>query len=198
MKDYSNILNKWSVFSAGGKELRKEVLDALHPEIKKSFNVITKISIQEIEGRIENKDFFGSVKQLMEGLLAFSIFGGYLLFLVENGIDPTEGGLIERNATMELGKIWVGEQKKDNMKEMLGKIDPIISMFLHKGKQSRMNQLFTGFPDSMNRIYKEIALLDKFIGWAGHQGYIVGQIEFDLNNPSSNHSNIQQSEIKEA
>lgn len=198
MKDYFDVLNKWSVFSAGGKELRKQVLDSLHTEVKKSFDVITRISIQEIGGQIQDKSYLERITQLLEGLLAFSIFGGYLLFMVEKGVDPVTAGLGNRTGTADLGKIWVEEQKRDGMKDMLSAIDPIISMFLVKAKQTRMNQLFASFPDTMEVSYKDVALVDKFLGWAGHQGYLIAQIEENLagSNPSSTSS--ETSNIREA
>jgi hypothetical protein len=195
MKDYFDVLNKWSTFSAGGKELRKEVLDSLHTEVKKSFDVITRISIQEIGGQVENKEYFEKVTQLLEGLLAFSIFGGYILFMIEKGMDPVGSDLASRESTQDLGRVWVEEQKKDGMKDMLSAVDPIVSMFLVKAKQTRMNQLFASFPETMEVSYKDVALIDKFLGWAGHQGYIVGQIEDNL---SAGVSSQNQPTIREA
>ncbi len=201
MKDYKDFLNKWSALSAGGKELRKRLLDRLHEEVKKSFDVITRITIEEISTRIGNKQYLEKTRSILEGLSAFSIFGGYLLYLVENNIDPEKVDLVQRESSKGIGRIWVSEQKKDSMKKMLTEIDPIISMFILKAKEGRMNQLFASFPETMQESYKDIALIDKFLNWAGHQGFLVGKIENEYcTNPQNDVENkqVDTSTIKEA
>ena len=182
MKDYKSILVKWLALNESDEETRKKLLSYLHEEVKKGLDVLTRIAINELERTLENKEFFLKIKDTVEGLVAFSAYGGYMLYLVENRIDPEKADLSHKKQTAKLGTTWTENYQKDQCKEFLLSIDPIISMFLEKGKQGRMNQLFLRFPECMAISYKDIGQIDTFLNWASHQGYIFGIIEQNLIN----------------
>jgi hypothetical protein len=180
MRDYKSILVKWLALNESDEEIRKKLLGFLHEEVKKGFDVLTRIAIQELERTIGDKVYLDKVKDTLEMLLAFSAYGGYMLYLVENNLDPEKLALNKKEETNKLGAEWVQNYDKDQCKSLLLTIDPIISMFMEKGKQGRMNHLFLLFPDSMKLPYKDMAQIDTFLNWIAHQGYIFGILENNL------------------
>lgn len=149
--------------------------------MKKGFDVITRISVEELESKISDKKFFEEVRKYLEQIISFAVFGGYLLYLVEHQIDPKIKELSKSKSTEGLGSRWMEEYEKDRGESMLTQIDPIIGLFIEKGKQSRLNQLAVFYPKIMEVTYKVMLEIDTFINWVSMQGYVFGLLETSLN-----------------
>src|SRR3989338_198224 len=150
MTDYKATLVKWMALFQLDEKSRKEILDSLHPEIKKGFDIITKLAIEELEKQTDNKEFFKKAAETIETLLAFSVFSGYMLYLIENHIDPVKENLSQRESTKSLGTEWMMHYEVDQGNKLLSSIDPIISQMLQMGTGGWMNQLFLQFPECMD------------------------------------------------
>src|SRR3989344_3803771 len=95
--NYKDIWVKWMAFLEQDLEFRNEILNNLHQEVKKGFDVLVKISLEELEANIGNKSgIFSKIKPMVEEKLAFSVWSGYSLFLIEQGIDPINAKLSQR------------------------------------------------------------------------------------------------------
>lgn len=186
MKDYKSILVKWMVLFQLPEKDRKEMLDALHPEIKKGFDIITKLAIEELEKQSSQKDFFQMTKDMVETFIAFSVFSGYMLYLIENHIDPVKETLSTRESTKSLGTEWMMHYEVDQGNKLLSSIDPIISQMMQMSTGGWMNQLFFRFPQCMDSPYKSVTDIEKFINWSAHQGYLFGLLEQQLKTQTKN------------
>lgn len=189
MKDYKSIWIKWLVFFEAEPDLRKQLLDSLHDEVKKGFDVITRISTEELEHHLDAQ-IFGRIKTLFEMLVSYSVFGGYMLNLIYSGIDPKEKKLFSFKETSLLGSTWMEHYQKDQGKSLLLGIDPLISLFLDGAKQSRMNQLLLSYPDLQTVPHKQIGVIDNFLSWSSHQGYILALLEQKLINKEKIDKNL--------
>ena len=71
MKDYKSILIKWLALNESGDETRKELFGYLHPEIKKGFDVITRIAEEELERNFSYLEFFRKIKRIYSNFVYF-------------------------------------------------------------------------------------------------------------------------------
>lgn len=180
MIDYTSVWIKFVAFFEIDEALRQKVINNLHDEVKKGFDVLTKVSMEELE-HILPKELYKAINNELEQILALSVFQGYVLFLISNNIDPEKNKLSVVKSTQEVGRAWMQEYEKDKAKSLIEEIDPVISMYLEKSKQARMNQLLSVHSEINDRSYKEISSIDKFINWILHQGYLLGYLERILN-----------------
>lgn len=182
MKDYQSILIKWMALFDVDEKIRKEILDSLHEEVKKGFDVITKVALEELGVKFKDDTNFPRIKTIIESLLSFSVFGGYMLYLISMAVDPVIKQLYKNEKTVELGNVWMDNYQKDQGKSLMMKIDPIIAHFIEKMKDTRMNQLLLSYPEIIDLSYKKVSEIEKFLNWAGYQGIIIGLLEEKLNN----------------
>lgn len=160
-------------------EERKKIFNRLHDEIAGSFDAIVKIASEEIEGKIDD-DTFGKIKNDIEQILSFSIWGGYLLYSIAQGIVIDENSFSTNKShklSEHIGNRWTAEYEKDQVRSLLIQIDPIVSMFLEKAKQLRINELLATYPDLSQLPYSKFGQIDTFVSWAGYQGYVTGLLE---------------------
>lgn len=179
-KDYPGIWVRWLGFLQSDIKGRKEVLDALHLEVKQGFSVIAKASAEELEYLFKAKPFFGSLKPELDATLERTVWYGYLLFLISEGIDPVEQNLIVRNQTNELGNEWMEAFEKDKCEVLLLEIDALLALFLQNIAQSECNQLLTDSSSTMDISYKDAGQIISFLQWSLCQGFILGILEKKL------------------
>lgn len=177
MTDYNEIFTKWIAFFEAPDETKKQVFEAIHLEVKKGFDIITRISKEETQAVVTNKEFIGKAHENLVRLFAFSVLGGYMLFCIRNGIDLVQNSQKEKPEIAKIGDSWMESYRKDNFKSLIQSIEPLIVMMIEKGKQARMNQLIMSFPDMMELSFKDALQIEKFMRWAGLQGYILGILE---------------------
>lgn len=181
LRDYYSIWVKWLALLNADDNLRRELLSDVHIEVTKGFDVVTRIAIEEIEGRVTKSASFLKAKEAITDYLAFSVWGGYMLFLIANQIDPQKNNLIARQTTNSLGNEWLKHYASDQNASLLKEVDPFYSMMLEKEAQSRINLLFAEYEGFMGLAYKETSTLETFLNWASHQGFIFGILEDRLN-----------------
>ena len=180
VKDYRTIWIKWIALLHTDAKLRTEILRSLHIEVTNGLDVITRIAVEELENKVSEKDLFILTKDAIESSLAFSVWGGYMLFLIANNIDPEKENLIARGETNNLGNEWTKNYDKDQTKSLLAQIDPLLTLILEKETQERINTLFAAYPQLVEIRYKEIGYIDTFENWAAYQGFILGFLEQEL------------------
>lgn len=179
MKDYKSLWEKW--FSLVNQNLpsRKRLLDALHMETQKGFDVITRIATEELMNRIK-KEIFHKVKDNVEASIALCVLSGYSLFLVDARIDPLKENFVDNTAVSDLGNLWMKHYENDRETSLLGNIDPVLSMFLEKVAQNEINRLFVMQPLLIDLPYRQVGHVESFYNWASHQGFILGILERQL------------------
>lgn len=180
MEDYKSIFVQWTGLLNQDIKSRKQFLEFLHLETQKGFDVIVRIAIEELEQQVTEKPLLEKIRQELETSFSVCVFSGYLLFLVSSEIDPKKENLVARSQTNELGSVWIQNYEKDQGKSLLLKIDPILSLFLEKTKQSEMNKIMYVFPEIIKSSYEQIGKIETFLNWAVHQGFILGILEQEL------------------
>ncbi|MBD3362334.1 hypothetical protein GF362_01285 [Candidatus Dojkabacteria bacterium] len=196
MQNYENTFVKWMAFFQAKSNVRKKVVDSLHPEVRRGFTAIMRIAIEEIKARVENYSDFENIEEVLKQLLINSVFAGYMLFCIRNSKDPIELKLNENDSTTKIANIWIEKQKKDNCVELMKKIDPFMIMLIEKGKQARMNQITVSYPDIIKLPYKDVFELDRFFIWSSIQGYIFGMLEQNLYQTSEISNEIREGSKK--
>lgn len=177
MPDYNDIFQKWVLFFESPKDTRNAILGSLNKETKAGFNVITGIAMEEMKMKIDDPEIIENTQKLLPTLIAFSIFGGYVLHHIALGIDPITQELSGHTELQEVGNIWIQHQKNDGGKTLVSQIDPIILMVLEKAKQARMNQLLMNYQDIVHKPHRLVMVIEKFIIWSSVQGYALAMIE---------------------
>ena len=105
MKDYQAIWIKWEALLQSDLKARKELLDSLNIEVKKGFDVIVRITSEELVSQTEKK--LNEFSEDIQKYMAVLAYGGYILFLVQSNTDPIKENLVERSSTSELGNVWI-------------------------------------------------------------------------------------------
>ena len=95
----------------------------------------------------------------------------------DSNIDPQAINLLAQESTNGLGSEWVKNYDADMNKSLLEKIDPILSLIMEKETQEKMNRLLVEFRDLAELKYKDMNIIETFINWSAHQGYILGMLE---------------------
>ena len=130
MRDYKAIWEKWQTLLSQNIKFRNEILTSLHIEVSKGFDVIVTVASEQLGLELKNTVNTTDLGSKIESHLAFLAFGGYMLFLISEGVDPIEKNLIARHETNELGNVWTKNQEKDNGISLIQKVDPIMAIFL--------------------------------------------------------------------
>ncbi len=180
MKDYVTIWTEWMKLLNKDVKSRKQFLDSLHFETQKGFDVIVRIATEELEQQVSDKHLLKKINEELEFSLSVCVLSGYLLFLVSLEIDPKKENLIARTQTNKLGNVWIENYDKDQGRSLLLKIDPILSLFLEKTKQSELNRMIYIFPEVIKFSYEQVGKIETFLSWASHQGFILGILEQEL------------------
>lgn len=179
-KDYQEIWMKWIGFLQSDLKIRKEVLDALHIEIRQGFAVISKTSLEELSSQLSTKTFFHELKNDIDPTLFYCVWAGYILYLITKEIDPVENNLLARSQTNELGNIWMDAYEKDRCASLLLEIDPILIFMLQNIAQSECHQLISQSAHKQTISYTDANQILSFFQWAICQGFIFGLIEQQL------------------
>jgi|GEM_PF-703941 len=180
--DYNELWTKLVVFFDAKPEERSNFVEKLHSEITSGFDTITKISMEEIEKKIQDAELFSQIQELVEAQLAFSVMTGYVAYLFVKDVDPEKEKFKDREKTGKIGEEWTKSQTKNQTKEYLKDIDFVVSMLLEKSTGGRINQILLNHPESKDTPYIDMALIETFLNWSAHQGFVLGLIEHDLNN----------------
>ena len=178
---YPSLISKWWALFELRTDERKKILETLHDEVKKGFDVITRISMEELSSEFTNKEVLSVLYNNIESIFSYSVWGGYMLNLIFNARDPEKEKFKEKKETIKLGSKWVEIYHQDRAMSLVNKIDPLITAIFNRGSQVRLNQLFAILPDLQTQPYRDVALIEQFINWSNYQGYILAELERLLN-----------------
>ncbi len=175
--DYKSAWIRWVALCNSDLSERKKLLESLHPEVRKGFDIVVRIAYEEVSSQVKD---LKTLKDDIELGLTSLVFKGYLFFLVTQEIDPFESNLIANEKTNELGNVWMENYEKDQNRSIIEKIDPIISIIMQNEKDSQLIRLHKEHEEISNIPYNNIRLLELLYSWAIHQGFIFGMIEQNL------------------
>lgn len=177
MTDYKSIWIKWIAFLTMDAIFKEKMLQSFHREVVKGFEVIAKIGTEELEAKLREIPLFSEIKEDINKYLIDSVWAGYALFLIHEGINPEEKNLKDYEKTNALGDMWMQHYLKDQNKSLLEKIDPVICMLIEKQTQMNMNGLFFAYPTIQKEAYFQVSQIETFLNWSSHQGFIFGMVE---------------------
>jgi len=179
MKDYKQLFDRWVILTTLPENDRKALVERMHEEVTTGVQALSGLAIAEVnkvleEARYEKRETY---IKTMAPILALSAFDGYLLSLMEKGVNPQTTDLAKNEKTKGLGERWSRAYQKDQNISILQDIDPIIGLILGKMYEVRVNQMLSFYPDIIELPYKTTEKLHQYIGWAVHQGYVFGVME---------------------
>ena len=182
MLNYRDIWERYSGVSLLSEEDAKEYLSRLHEELKAGLEMMGGVAGAEVaevlkDVSVEKKD---ALLQAIATILTFTALAGYTLYLVEHGVNPLGVDLKDRESTKGLGNRWMEGYKRDQHQPLLQVIDPLVKLMLGNIRDIRMNQLLAIRPDIIELPYKTTERIAQYIGWAAHEGYVLGVMESQL------------------
>ncbi len=180
--NYAQIFDRWISLSTLSEADRASLMDHLHGEIKSGTQTLAMLASNEM-GLIVNEVQYDSRDAYLKAVLpvmSLASLDGYLLFLIEKGINPDTANLVGNKKTDGVGKLWSTGYEKDQHKAYMDAIDPIIRLMLNKIYELRVNQALSFHPEIVELPYKVTEKLHQYIGWCVHQGYILGCLEHGI------------------
>lgn len=179
MKDYQSIWVKWIALCSTDQKTRRELLEKFNIEVTKGFDVITKIASDEIAHQTQD---FQEYESELEVILAFLVYSGYILFLIQENVDPEKENLIAKTSTAELGNKWMESFEKDKGIDLIEKIDPILFLMMEEQKKLYLDSFLQKNAALLSSKFQSIQLIELYFLWAVEQGYIFGMLEKELAN----------------
>lgn len=180
--DYTQLFDRWVALTVLSEGDRKALVERMHEEVTSGVQALGALAAGEVSKFLEEakydkrEDYLKSIVPI----LALAAFDGYLLFLMERGINPQTEDLRTRDTTKGLGDRWSRGYEKDQNGPYLKKTDPIIGLLLNKIYELRVNQVLSFHPEIVELPYRVTEKLHQYIGWCVHQGYILGLMEQEL------------------
>lgn len=177
--DYKQLFDRWAMLTTLPESDRKALVERMHEEVTTSVQAFAGLAAVEIDRVLKDTSFEKRESYIKTAapVLALAAFDGYLLSLMEHGLNPQTVDLATRGSTKGLGDRWSEGYKTNQHITILEKIDPIIGLILGKMHEVRANQMLSFFPEVVDLPYKVTEKLNQYIGWAVHQGYVLGVME---------------------
>ncbi len=182
--NYTELFERWVTLTTFSEDDRKKLIDRLHEGVVSTVQALAGLASSEMgrvldEVKFEKRDEY---LQVVAPVAALGALDGYLLSLMVNGTNPETADLSKNDKVKELADVWRKQYEKDQNQSYLDKVDPIIGLFLGKITDLRVNQSLAFYPTIVDLPYKTTEKLHQYIGWAVHQGYVLGIIEQELTN----------------
>ncbi len=180
--DYKQLFERWVTLTTLPEDDRKALVGRIHEEVTSGVQALAGLALAEVKKQLEDAKFGKADEYLktMAPVLALSAFDGYLLSLMERGVNPEKEDLTGRESTKGLGEKWSEGYGKDQNAPYLEMTDPIVGLILAKMYELRVNQLLSFHPEIVELPYKVTEKVHQYVGWAVHQGYIMGVMETEL------------------
>lgn len=177
--DYKQLFDRWVMLTTLSEDDRKALVTRMHEEVTTGVQAMAGLAVAEVAKVFEGGNYEKHEEYIktLAPILALAAFDGYLLSLMERGVNPQTADLTARESTKQLGERWSKGYKKDQNASYLDKIDPILTLILNKIYELRVNQMLSFHPESVELPYKVIEKVHQYIGWAVHQGYVLGVME---------------------
>lgn len=179
MTDYKQLFDRWVMLTTLPEEDRKSLVELMHEEVTTSVQAFAGLGAVEMDKILKAAEYPKRETYIKTAapVLALAAFDGYLLALMEKGINPQTADLVSRGSTKGLGERWSAAYGKDQNISILQEIDPITGLILGKMQEVRVNQMLSFYPEIIDLPYKITEKLHQYIGWAVHQGYVLGVME---------------------
>jgi len=177
--DYKALFDRWVMLTTLPEEDRKALVESMHEEVTTSVQAFAGLAAVEMDKILKEADYPKRETYIKTAapVLALSAFDGYLLALMELGVNPQTAKLTTREQTKGLGERWSTAYGQDQNVSIIQKIDPIVGLILGKMQEVRVNQMLSFFPEIIDLPYKVTEKLHQYLGWAVHQGYVLGVME---------------------
>jgi len=181
--NYTELFERWVTLTTLSEDDRKKLIDRLHESVITTVQALAGLASSEM-GRVLDEAKFEKRDEYLKAVAPVAALGaldGYLLSLMVSGINPETADLTKNEKVKELADMWGKQYEKDQNVSYLDKVDPIIGLFLGKITELRVNQSLAFYPTIIDLPYKTTEKLHQYLGWAVHQGYVLGAIEEELN-----------------
>lgn len=181
--NYTELFERWVASTTLSEKDRVTLIEKLHEEIVSGVQALGGLAVSEMRKLLDAIQYPQKDKYIEDitPVVALAALDGYMLFLITHDINPQEAGLVTKEKTKEVSKVWSTAYNKDQCISYLEKVDPIVSMMLSKISELRVNQELSFHPKIVDLPYKTTEKLHQYLGWAVHQGYVLGAIEEELN-----------------
>lgn len=181
MTDYKQLWDRWVALTVLSEEDRKSLVGRLHEEVISGVQALAALACSEM-GRVLDGATYDKRDAYLEAVAPVAALGaldGYLMSLIERGINPQTIDLSTNEKTKGLGERWSAVYGKDQSRSYLDRIDPIVGLLLNKMYELRVNQALSFDPHIVELPYKVTEKLHQYLGWCVHQGYVLGMMEAD-------------------
>lgn len=176
--DYLELWNRWVALTTLSEKDRSTMIGKLSGGVTEAVQTLTVLTVAEMKNQLEKSHYKELDKYLETAapIVNLAVLDGYLLSLIVQGKNPMKTD-IEKNMPQDnISDRWSVEYEKDECKEYLDQIDPIVSLFLQKIQELRVNQILVIYPEIVQQPYETTERLNQYIGWAIRQGYVLGLV----------------------
>lgn len=177
--NYLELFDRWIALTTLSEEDRKALVERIHEEVSVGVQALAGVSAKEMDRVLTDASYDNKDKylKLAVPVLALAAFDGYLMALMERGVNPQTAHLTENETTKGLGERWSKGYEKDQNVSVIEKTDTIVSLILNRMYELRVNQILSFHPEIVELPYKVTEKLNQYFGWAVHQGYVLGVME---------------------
>ena len=180
--DYLQLWDRWAAQTTLSENDRRAMVDSLHEEVVTGVQALAGLAVGEMGKLLEEAKYDKQEAYIaaVMPVVALAALDGYLLFLMEEKINPLTANLAANDKTKGLGQAWSKKYQTDQNASYLSKADQIVGLLLGKIHELRVNQALSFHPEIVELPYKTTEKLHQYIGWAVRQGYVLGRMEKEL------------------
>lgn len=179
MTDYKQLWDRWVGLTLLSEDDRAEMVEKLHEEVTSGVTALATLANGQMANVLEEAGYKDAEAYLkaVAPVTALGALDGYLLSLMERGVNPEKMDLKDRPSTAGLGERWMAGQKKDQNRSYIDNIDPVVTLMLERIYDLRVNQVLSFHESIVELPYKVTEKLHQYIGWCVYQGYVLGVLE---------------------
>lgn len=176
--DYLELWNRWVALTTLPEKDRNTMMGKLSDDVTKAAQTLTVLTLAEMKNQLEKNRYkeLNTYLEVVTPIATLGILDGYLLSLIVHGKNPMINDIGENITKDSISDRWITKYEKDKCKEYVDQIDPIVSLFLQKIQELRINQILTMHPEIIKQPYEITERLNQYLGWAIQQGYILSII----------------------
>lgn len=179
----SDIWDRWLAFASLPKDDVATLVNSLHQEVRAGCDVIGKVACEEMEKILKKGTSFAEKDPYLRYTSLITVgagYSGYFISLLVQNINPTTSNLKTRLATEQLGSAWAEGYEKNEHKNIIEKLDPMVHYILRQASDIKIDQQLALCPSVVNLPYRITERLNEYIKWCVYQGYVLGDLEQSL------------------
>lgn len=179
LMDYLELWNRWVELTTLSEKDRATMMDNLSENVTKASQALAMLSAAEMKQQLEKHGYkeWNTYLETATPILMLGTLDGYLLSLMVQGNNPLNINEKSIKTSDNLSDRWQEVYQKDQGRSYTEQIDPIISLFLQKIQELRVNQILALHPDIIKLPYETTERLTQYIGWSIRQGYVLGLLQ---------------------